>query len=149
MAMIGYLPTLLDHVTVNKAPVIPGRININEASRTVLLGIPEMTEELADEIIANRQAVSDEDDPNRRHATWILTEGLVTLDEMRALMPFVTAGGDVYRAQFVGYFDGGGPSARLEVVIDASAPVPRVLFWRDISHLGRGYALETLGVGME
>ena len=87
-------------------------------------------------------------DPARQHETWLLAEGIVTLDEMRALTPFVTARGDVFRAQVVGYYQGGGPSSRAEVVLDATGAVPRLLFWRDISHLGRGYALEMLGVEM-
>ena len=37
-------------------------------------------------------------------------------------------------------------SARAEVIFDATKAEPRVLFLRDMSHLGRGYALETLGV---
>jgi hypothetical protein len=67
---------------------------------------------------------------------------------MKALMPFVCGGGDVFRCQIVGYFQGGGPSSRAEVVFDATGAEPRELFWRDISHLGRGYALETLGVDL-
>ena len=108
----------------------------------------------------------------------------------------ITTGGSVYRGQIVGYFDDGGPSHRVEVVVDASplnansaitltSPnsqtttdqsttgtdpssstgtsssstttsststqpvigVPRILFWRDISHLGRGFSLDTLGAG--
>ena len=52
-----------------------------------------------------------------------------------------------FRTGDTGYFDEGGPSARIEAVIDGTAGTPRLLFWRDISHLGRGYPLETLGVG--
>ncbi len=78
----------------------------------------------------------------------LAAEGLVTLDELRLLTPFICAGGDVFRAQIVGYFHGGGPSYRSEVIFDATGAAPRVLFWRDISHLGRGYALETLGVDL-
>jgi hypothetical protein len=67
---------------------------------------------------------------------------------MKQLMPFCCGGGDVYRAQVVGYFQGGGASARSEIVWDNTGAVPRVLFWRDLSHLGRGYNLETLGVDL-
>jgi len=31
-------------------------------------------------------------------------------------------------------------------VIDATTKPPRIVFWRDLTHLGRGYPLETLGV---
>jgi len=88
------------------------------------------------------------DDPSMLHETWILTQGLVTLEEMRTLSPMICGGGDVYRMQVVGYFDDGNASARLEVVLDATQLPPRVLLWRDISHLGRGYPLETLGAAL-
>ena len=38
--MDSYLPQLLDNVTANSNKVIPGRININQASQVVLQGIP-------------------------------------------------------------------------------------------------------------
>jgi len=146
--MALYLSLLMDYCTVVDAPSIPARININQAPREILLGIPGMSEEIVDEIMSRRGLVDETEDLNRQHETWLLSEAIVTLDEMRILMPFVNAGGDVYRTQIVGYFQGGGPSSRVEIIFDATADDPAVLFWRDISHLGRGYALETLGVDL-
>ncbi|HOP76444.1 MAG TPA: hypothetical protein PLD05_03085, partial [Thermogutta sp.] len=77
--------------------------------------------------------------------TWLLTDGLVTLEEMKALMPFVTCGGSVFKAQVVGYFAGGGPSCRVEAIFDATVRPARLLFWRDMSHLGRGFQVDVLG----
>lgn len=141
-----YLAVLMDYTTVNPSPIIPGRINVNQASRTVLAGIPGMTDEILEEVLSRRQKDPVGRLPDRKHETWLYGEGIVTLEEMKALMPFVTGGGSVYRGQFVGYCDGGGPSARIEAVLDATVRPARVLFWRDISHLGRGYPLETLGI---
>jgi len=140
------LPLLMDNLTTNASPTIPGRININQAPSTILMGIPGMKEEIVNEIISRRDIVADDEDPNRRHETWILAEAIVELDEMRTLLPYVNVGGNVHRAQIVGYFERGGASSRAEVVLDGTQTVPRVLFWRDMSHLGRGYDLETLGV---
>ncbi|MEX2174379.1 MAG: hypothetical protein WD872_08455, partial [Pirellulaceae bacterium] len=145
-AMNAYLPELMDNVTVNPAATVPGRINVNQASATVLLGIPGMQPDVVDQIITRRDIEVTSDNPNRRHETWLLQEGVVTLEEMKLMMPFITGGGDVYRCQVVGYFQGGQAASRAEVVFDATYTLPRLLFWRDISHLGRGYAIETLGV---
>lgn len=146
-AMALYLPTLMDNVTVNPSETIPGRININQAPRTVLLGIPGMTEEIVDQIIQERIAdpAESSEDPNRRHETWILVEGIVTLDEMKLLAPLICAGGSVFRAQVVGYFEDGSAAARLEVVFDTMNSQPMVC-WKDLTHLGRGYPLDVLGV---
>lgn len=148
-AMGVYLPTLMDNVTATADPIIPGRININQAPWSVLLAIPGMTEDIANAIVSQRDMTGqDVNDPNLAHETWLLSRGIVTLDEMRLFMPYMTAGGDVFRAQVVGYFDRGNISARAEVVIDATSAYPRIVFWRDISHLGRGFAPETLGVDL-
>lgn len=142
-----YLPLLMDNLTVNPQKVIPGRININQAPRAVLEGIPGMTGKLLDTILSQREVDPVARDPGRDYETWLLTEGLVSLDEMKTLMPFVCAGGSVFRIQAVGYFDGGGPSARIEAIIDTTESKPKLIFWRDLTHLGRGFSLETLGVG--
>ncbi len=141
-----FLPKLMDHCTVNPSPVIPGRININQAPRTVLAGIPELSPEMLDKIIAERMTDPVQQEANERHETWLMDDGIVTLEEMKKLMPFVTGGGSVYRAQVIGYFDRGGPAVRIEAVLDASTQPARVLFFRDLSHLGRGYDLTTLGI---
>jgi DNA uptake protein ComE-like DNA-binding protein len=146
IAMATYLPALMENCTVSESITLPGRININQAPREILMGIPGITEEIVDEIVSRRSEETTDTTQNRQHETWLLSESIVTLDEMRVLTPFVNAGGDVFRAQIVGYYQGGGPSARYEVVFDATETTPRLLFLRDISHLGRGYALETLGV---
>jgi hypothetical protein len=146
IAMSTYLPQLMEHCTVYPDPTIPGRININEAPRAVLQAIPGMDVDLVDAIIGARIEDPDEENELRKHETWLMTSALVSLDEMKALIPYVTTGGDVYRAQVVGYFDRRGPTTRLEVVLDATQQLPTVLMWRDISHLGRGHPLETLGI---
>ncbi len=74
-----YLPELEDFVTPSTATSFPGRININQASRTLLLGIPGMTSDTVDSIIANREPEYTGQHPEQRSATWIYTTGLVTL----------------------------------------------------------------------
>jgi hypothetical protein len=146
VAMALYLDTLLDHVTINPALTIPGRININQAPATILKGIPGMTDEILSDLLSRRKVVDEDEVGNRRHETWLVTLGVCTLDEMRLLAPFITSGGNVHRGQIVGYFQGGTAASRAEVVFETTGPLPRVLFWRDLSHLGRGYSVETLGV---
>ena len=125
-----------------------GRINVNLAPRAILEGLPGMTEEILENLLTRRVEADASEEGNSAwsYATWMLSEGVVTLDEMRELLPLVNAGGDVYRAQIVRYFDDGQAASRVEAVFDATGPLPRLLSWRDISHLGRGYDLVTLGL---
>ncbi len=140
--MGSYLPDLMDRVTVVADEVIPGRVNINQAPLPVLSAIPGMTSDVANQIMALRDATGTSTDVSFQTPAWILSQGLVSLEEMKALLPFMTAGGDVYRAQVVGYSDESGVSARAEIVVDATPALPRIVSWRDVSHLGRGLALD-------
>ena len=138
-----YMPALMDSLTTQDVEVMPGRINLNECPAELLYGIPLLTEETVESIIETRDVSSD--DLNRQFETWPLVEGLVSLDEMRQLIPLVTCGGDVFRAQIVGYYEQSGVAHRAEVIIDATTVNPKIVLWRDLSHLGRGFDLSVLG----
>ena len=143
--IITYITTLMDGVTAVESPFIPGRININQAPRSILMGIPGMNEDIVEQIITQRQLEPAPDDPSQQHETWLMTSLIVTLNEMKQLIPFITTRGDVHRAQIVGYYEDGGATSRAEVIFDATGEIPRIVFWRDISHLGKGYSIDFLG----
>jgi len=137
-----YLPRLLDYTTVNPYPVIRGRININQASKTVLSCLPGLDETRLAHIISAREVAPGGESHDHDYPTWLLTEGIVDLPLMKALLPSITTGGNVFRTQVVGYFEGGGPTFRAEVVVDATGPEPRQLYWKDLRALGRGFTDE-------
>ncbi|MHB8902571.1 MAG: hypothetical protein ACYC6Y_27740 [Thermoguttaceae bacterium] len=137
---------LLDAVTVSSEETLSGRININQAPRAVLLTIPGMTEEAADQIVSTRIENPLEADQGQGYTVWPLIQGVVDLETMKSLERYICTGGSVFRAQIVGYYDGGGPYARLEVIFDATQSPPAVLSWNDIGHLGQGYPIEMLGL---
>ncbi|MDX1962201.1 MAG: type II secretion system protein GspK [Pirellulales bacterium] len=139
------LPDFLDKVTTNSAATIPGRVNINQASEMILKGIPGMSQEIVERILSRRTVDPASMNPAQRHETWLLSEGLVTLDEMKTMMPFVCAQGSAHRAQIIGFFGDEGPAARVEAIIDTSSGLPQLVFWKDMSHLGRGFSLTDLG----
>lgn len=127
---------LLDYGTTSSNVVITGRININEASRTVLEAVPELNEEVVEKIIATNTAQN----PERfRHAVWLLSEKIVDKETMKKLSKRLTTGGDVYRAQIVGFFDGQGTVSRAEVVVDATVKPPRQIFSKDLTMFGSGF----------
>lgn len=141
--IIDDFPLLLDTFALTENSFLEGRINVNEARREVLTGLPEMTPQIADAIISARtgpggQAVSE--DPDRRTTAWVVARGIIDLPTMRKLDKYLTGRGDVFKVHSVGFFDGGGPSARVEAVIDGTASPAKVVFFRDLSDLGRGYA---------
>ena len=142
--MSEYLPQLMDGLTTQDGELLPGRINLNECPAELVLAIPSLGEEAAQQILELRAV--DSEDLNRNFATWPLVEGVVTLQEMRTLMPLLTGGGDVFRAQIIGYFESSGAAHRAEVTFDATTVYPRIVSWRDLTHLGRGFDLSVLGL---
>jgi type II secretory pathway component PulK len=150
-AMTTYLPKLMDNLAVNASPTIPGRLNINQASRILLAGIPYFTSDQVDQILSNRDVTMGQQHPEQKYETWLLSDSVVELAMMKKLMPLVTGGGSVYRAQVVGGFfsDANGPTHRLEVLIDASK-TPAVVRRRwELKDLGRGYTPDVLGAPAE
>lgn len=148
-AMRDYIPKLFDNFSVNASPSIPGRININQAPRVLLSGIPGLDSDVVDQIISNRMPEQDGQRPEQAYETWPLMSGLVDLATMKRLMPLVTAGGNVYRAQVVGYFDEEGPAYRLEAIVDATQEPPVVKRRRDLVEQGPGYSLDMLGTTVD
>jgi type II secretory pathway component PulK len=145
-AMANYLPKLMDNLAVNSAPSIPGRLNINQAPRALLAGVPGFTQEMVDQVISHRDVTMGTQRPEQKFETWLLTDGVVDLKTMKQLMPLVTGGGSVYRAQVVGgFFAPDGPVHRVEVLVDATKKPAIVRRRWELRDLGRGYTPEVLG----
>jgi hypothetical protein len=143
--MREYLPKLMDQVTVRSGTPIVGRVNINLAEREVLSGIPGFDSALSERVISARTLVR-LDDPARRHAVWLLTEGVVDRQQMRRLEPWLTTGGDVGHAQIIGYYDLRSPFMRFETIVDGTALPARQVYYKDLRRLGRGVLGDVISV---
>ncbi len=130
------------NATVQSGKSLPGRININQAPRAVLMCIPGLTSDMVDQIITNRIMDPILAPPDQQCEAWPLIEGIVPLATMKTLQPYVTAGGAVYRAQVIGTFEQGGPTSRLEVLLDSTQHPTKLLFWKDVSRPPGGFPVE-------
>ena len=137
------LPRLCDGVTTVPDHVLRGRVNISLASREVLLAIPAVDESLAERIVATR-GTSRAQPHGRTHAVWLLVEGLVDLAKMKQLLPHVTPGGDVARAQIISCYGTGSPWSRWEVVVDGTQRPARTAYFRDLRRLGQAFSTAQL-----
>ena len=109
-----------------------------------------MTPDMVDQIIAHRDVTMSAQRPEQQYETWLLSDGIADLKEMKALMPFVTGGGSVYRAQVVGgFFVPNGPVHRVEVLVDGTQKPAVVRRRWDLRDLGRGYTPEVLGAAAD
>lgn len=146
--ILSELPDLEAMFTTTDDSFLEGRININQARREVLLAsltVADLPESIADAIISERPSIELESASSnilvrRNTAAWILAEGIVDLQQLQDIGPYITVGGDAYSFQAVGYFGDGGPTTRLEAMIDATVYPPKVIQVRDLTNLGRGYS---------
>ena len=127
------LATLLDALTTTTNVELVPRINLNTASRDVLLAVPNLTEADADAILAQRDA-QPKADPATLTGAWVMTAG-VSPETFKKVEKYVTGRTMVYRVQAIGYFGQGGPVARVEAVIDTNQGAPRILSFRDLTDL--------------
>jgi hypothetical protein len=140
----GLLGILCDRVALSNDRSIRGRVNVNSAPAEVLRAIPGLDKALAEQIVTSRTSTTKPDQRHEEHSCWLLTEGLVDLKKMKELFPYLTVGGDVYRAQIVAFSETSRLSQRVEVVLDASRPPTRRVFWKDLQILGRVYPWDML-----
>ena len=77
---------------------------------------------------------------------WLLTEGVVDRQQMQRFEPWVTTGGDVGRAQIIGYYDLRSPFVRFETVVDGTAEPARQVYYKDLRRLGRGVLGDVISV---
>ena len=147
--MEQFLPVLYDKTTTTKKTEIPSRININTAPEAVLYTLPELTEDEVQSILAFRPQPGDALNANilAPSLTWLVSDAGIDPNTLRKLERYVTAKSQIYRVQVLGYFEAGGPTVRLEAIIDTNvgnfAGVnqgrPRIVLMRDLTGLGKGF----------
>lgn len=138
-----YLPVLFDKLTTQQVEEINARINVTTAPREVLMTLPNLDEPSVQAILTARAPLDTGEsvDPIFQTPAWLMTEANLPAQTLRGLERYITSTTQVYRVQVVGYFEGGGPSARVEAVIDTNAGRPRVVYYRDLTKLGKGFNL--------
>jgi type II secretory pathway component PulK len=135
-------PTLYDKATTQTNGEIPGRVNVNTAPSAVLSALPGFSDNDVQAILANRpdpSTATQAPDAIFQTPAWLLTEANISANTLRTVDRYITTTAQVYRVQAVGYFDGGGPTVRIEAVIDTNAGRPRIVYWRDLTELGKGF----------
>jgi hypothetical protein len=136
------LPKVLDSLTTVRNGELPARVNIRTAPQAVLAALPGL-EDSVQAILANRPSLSSTEpvDPIYQTPAWLITEANLPVKTVSSLDRYITSRSQVYRVQVVGYFDGGGPTARVEAVIDTNNGRPRIVYYRDLTELGKGFDL--------
>src|SRR5262249_54805794 len=140
-----YLPIMLDSLTTVQDTEIPARVNVTTATQAVLSSLPGLSATDVQSIVANRPnpSATDPPDPIFQTPAWLLTRANLSTQTLQTLERYITSRSQVYRVQSIGYFDGGGPTARVEAIIDTNNGRPRIIYWRDLTELGKGYDIQS------
>jgi type II secretory pathway component PulK len=142
------LPLLLDKTTTTKpGTIIPPRVNVATAPAAVLQALAQINQNFdVNAIVSNRPSLSSTDPPDPVYQTpaWLITKANFSVKTLKAIDKYINSRSQVYRVQAIGYFPKGGPSARVEAVIDTNAGWPRIIFMRDLTALGPGMDISSL-----
>lgn len=121
---------IFDLITVVPESRMVGRVNINEAPAEVLASLPGMNTEAIEAILASRETAGS---VSRTHPIWLLVEGIVDREMMKKLLPHITCGGDVYRAEVWGREGHRSAAIRFETILDSSGGDCRPVYYRELS----------------
>ena len=122
------LETFLDETTVSRELVIQGRVNINLAPLEVLLSVPGIDEELANQILAVREGQKH----NSKTCFWLLSNRLVNMEQMKSLIPSITNRGEIASFMFGGWSHPNDAPMVYDAMVDATGKTSKQLFCRRI-----------------
>jgi DNA uptake protein ComE-like DNA-binding protein len=122
---------IADELTTIDAPTIPGRINVNTASKAVLSGLPGLTDEDVAAIVSRRLGA----DEDLSTPAWLLK--VLPRPKVRAIIDLVTTRSCQFTVQVAACLDQ-RPSVtrRISVLVDRNYAPPRLLIRRDLTPLG-------------
>jgi hypothetical protein len=135
----NYLERLLDQVSVTDSPSLVGRIDINAAPTEVLAAIPQMSASAVERLVNARQASTQSVLPKVRSLSWLVTERIMSLEQLRQVEPWLCSRSDVFRAQFVGFRDDRTPLYRCRVLLDGRTLPARSSDFQDFQGWDRGF----------
>lgn len=147
---LEHLATLMDRTTTVPADQggVVGLINVNTAPPVVLRCIEGLTGEQIGRIVATRQSLESDE---KVTPAWLVTEEIVDLETFERIAPMITARGQQFTIESLGYADHIGMVTRVQVIVDMVGPIAQPVYYRDVSQLGGHYPireedLETLRV---
>ncbi len=134
------LAVLMDRTTTvpQEKKTIPGLININTAPRLVLECIDGLTPDRIEGILAKRDGLNV---VTAATPAWLVSEGIMDAAAFEKIAPQITARGQQFTIESVGFADHIGMVTRLQVVVDMNGPIAQTVSYRDISMLGGAYPI--------
>jgi DNA uptake protein ComE-like DNA-binding protein len=120
---------IADRLTTSSETTIPGLVNINTASKEVLMCLPGLEETDVDALISYRESNKD-----LVSVAWVTQ----VLDRTKAtgIGPYITVHSYQYSADIVAVSGNGRAYRRYRAVIDVSGSKPRIIYWKSMTRFG-------------
>lgn len=129
------LPTLMDRLTAvpSEQQSIAGLINVNTAPPQVLRCVEGLNEEQIEALVETRVGLASEE---KMTTAWLVLEEVVDFETYEKIAPQITARGQQFTIESLGYADHVGMVTRLQVIVDLVGPIAQTVYYRDMSYLG-------------
>lgn len=127
---ISEFEPIADQLTTSREEELVGLVNVNTASREVLLCLPELDEADVDALIARRSDAG----TDLSSIAWVADA--LSQEKATAIGGHITTRSFQYSADIVSVSGNGRAFKRHRAVIDAGDGSPRVIYWKELTHLG-------------
>lgn len=129
---------IADRITTADQRVLTGLVNVNTAPREVLLCLPGLEESNVDALLAKRRSAG----ADLANLAWVAE--VLPREKAEAVGGMITTRAFQFSADIIAVSGDGRAFRRYWTVIDTRSSPPRVLVWKDLTHLGWPLDLEVL-----
>ncbi len=121
---------IADRLTTSDEDTLPGLVNVNTASKEVLMCLPGLEESDADALLAHRDSANSES----TSIAWVVE----VLDSTKAVAigSFITARSSQYSADILCLSGNGRAYKRYKAVFDMQTGSPRIVYWKSLTSFG-------------
>ena len=135
-----HLAVLMDRTTMEppEKQKLWGLINVNTAPARVLRCIEELTGEQIEAILETRDSLDME---QKATTAWLITEEVLDLETYIAIAPRITARGQQFMIESLGFSDHVGMVSRLQVIVDMVGPIAQTIYYRDLTYVGGNFPI--------
>jgi len=120
---------IADRLTTSDEETLPGLVNVNTASKEVLLCLPGLEEKDADAMLSYR-------DGNEELSSIAWVTKVLDREKATAIGSYITVRSFQYSADIVCLSGNGRAYKRYKAVFDTQNGAPRIVYWKSLTHSG-------------
>ncbi len=120
---------LADRLTASEEETLPGLVNVNTASKEVLLCLPGLEESDVDALISYRETNADLDS-----VAWVAN--VLDREKATAIGNYITVRSFQYSADIICLSGNGRAYKRYKAVFDTQGGAPQIVYWKSLTRFG-------------